>query len=386
MMKRVTTIIVNYRLKYFLEQTLLSVREAYQCVPGHTIVIDNNSGDDSIPFLKERFPDVTFICNNENLGFAKANNQGFDLADTDYILVLNPDTIIGKDTLKETVEWMDSHEKCAAIGVKMIDGNGNFLPESKRSFPSIWNSFCKLFGLSAIFPKSRIFARYHMKYLDENQAHKVDVLAGAFMLLRTSIVKQVKGFDEDFFMYGEDMDLSYRMATNGRENYYLPTPIIHYKGECTKTESMNYVKIFYEAMHIFYCKHYPGRSFISRIFVSSAIFLRMCIGAVTSTIIKPLRLKLKKSHKSANTYIISKNGAADIEAILLQEGFNDKIFHIADTTNIPDDNHPKNIIIDDREFSYQEIINLIMKNSEAKRFYHIYSGRNNIIISPKRQR
>lgn len=384
-MNRVTTVIVNYRLKYFLEQTLLSVREAYTKIPGHTIVIDNNSGDDSIDFLKERFPDVTFICNTENAGFAKANNQGFAIADTDYILVLNPDTIIGENTLKETVEFMDSHNDCAAIGVKMIDGNGNFLPESKRSFPSIWNSFCKLFGLSAIFPKSRLFARYHMRYLHEDETHKVEVLAGAFMLLRTSVVKETGGFDEDFFMYGEDMDLSYRMASNGRANYYIPTPIIHYKGECTKTESMNYVKIFYKAMHIFYRKHYPRRSLISKIFINSAIFMRMCIGAVTSVIIKPIKLKLKRSHKAAKTFIISSN-SQEIINTLNHEGFCDDVVTLTDIDSIPKCTEPVNIILDDREMSYDSIITSIMSHNHDKRFFHIYSSRNNLIISPKTQR
>lgn len=385
MMNRVTTVIVNYRLKYFLEQTLLSVREAYTKIPGHTIVIDNNSGDDSIDFLKERFPDVTFICNTENAGFAKANNQGFALADTDYILVLNPDTIIGENTLKDTVEFMDSHNDCAAIGVKMIDGNGNFLPESKRSFPSIWNSFCKLFGLSALFPKSRIFARYHMRYLSENEIHKIEVLAGAFMLLRTSVVKEVGGFDEDFFMYGEDMDLSYRMASDGRSNYYIPTPIIHYKGECTKTESMNYVKIFYEAMHIFYRKHFPRRSFISKIFISSAIFMRMCIGAITSVIIKPIKLKFKRSHKTAKTFIVSNDSQA-ITTILKQEGFCDNVETLADINLIPNNTEPTNVILDDRQMNYASIISTIMRHKQNNRFFHIYSSRNNLIISPKAQR
>lgn len=385
MMNRVTTVIVNYRLKYFLEQTLLSVREAYTKIPGHTIVIDNNSGDDSIDFLKERFPDVTFICNTENAGFAKANNQGFALADTDYILVLNPDTIIGENTLKDTVEFMDSHNDCAAIGVKMIDGNGNFLPESKRSFPSIWNSFCKLFGLSALFPKSRIFARYHMRYLSENEIHKIKVLAGAFMLLRTSVVKEVGGFDEDFFMYGEDMDLSYRMASDGRSNYYIPTPIIHYKGECTKTESMNYVKIFYEAMHIFYRKHYPRRSFISKIFISSAIFMRMCIGAITSVIIKPIKLKFKRSHKTTKTFIVSNDSQA-ITTILKQEGFCDNVETLADINLIPNNTDPANVILDDRQMNYASIISTIMRHKQNNRFFHIYSSRNNLIISPKAQR
>lgn len=385
-MKRVTTVIVNYRLKYFLEQTLLSVEEAYTEVPGQTIVIDNNSGDDSIDFLEQRFPDIKFIRNKENAGFARANNQGFDLADTEFILVLNPDTIIGNDTLKEAVEWMDKHPNCGAIGVKMVDGNGHFLPESKRSFPSTWNSFCKLFGLSSIFPKSRIFARYHLKYLNENQPHQVPVLAGAFMLLRTGLTKKIGGFDENFFMYGEDMDLSYRMLHDGMVNYYLPTPIIHYKGECTKTESLNYVKIFYDAMHIFYRKHYPRSSWFNKIVVKAAIVLRMCISAISTTLIKPIAQQFKRKAKACDTYIVS-NRPNEIINIIESEGFcSNNIFKFNTINSIPTVKKCVNIILDDREMNYQSIINTIINNRRHNYFFHIYSSRNNIIISPKKQR
>lgn len=385
-MKRVTTVIVNYRLKYFLEQTLLSVEEAYTEVDGRTIVIDNNSGDDSIDFLEERFPSVTFIRNKENVGFAKANNQGFALADTDFILVLNPDTIIGSDTLKDAVKWMDEHPECGAIGVKMVDGNGYFLPESKRSFPSTWNSFCKLFGLSSILPKSRIFARYHLRYLDKEKPHKVPVLAGAFMLLRTELTKKVGGFDEDFFMYGEDMDLSYRMITDGMCNYYLPIPIIHYKGECTKTESLNYVKIFYEAMHIFYRKHYPRSSWFNKIIVKAAIVFRMCISAITTKIAKPLAQQFKRKAKACDTYIVS-HRPNEIINIIECEGFSsNNIFKFNSIDALPTLNKCANIILDDREMNYQSIINTIIENKKRTHFFHIYSSRNNIIISPKKQR
>lgn len=384
-MKRVTTIIVNYRLKYFLEQTLLSVEEAYTEVEGHTIVIDNNSGDDSIEFLEERFPSVTFIRNKENVGFARANNQGFEMADTEFILVLNPDTIIGSDTLKDAVKWMDEHPECGAIGVKMVDGNGHFLLESKRSFPSTWNSFCKLFGLSSIFPMSRIFARYHLRYLDKDKPHKVPVLAGAFMLLRTELTKKVGGFDENFFMYGEDMDLSYRMITDGMENFYLPIPIIHYKGECTKTESINYVKIFYEAMHIFYRKHYPRSSWINKIVVKVAIILRMCISAFSAKLIKPITLQFKRKAKACDTYIVS-HRPNEIINITETEGFSSKIFKIKNIDEINSLKKSANIILDDREMNYQSIINTIISHKHRNRFFHIYSSRNNLIISPKRQR
>ena len=385
-MKRVTTVIVNYRLKYFLEQTLLSVEEAYTEVDGRTIVIDNNSGDDSVDFLEERFPSVTFIRNKENVGFAKANNQGFALADTEFILVLNPDTIIGSDTLKDAVKWMDEHPKCGAIGVKMVDGNGNFLPESKRSFPSTWNSFCKLFGLSSLFPKSRIFARYHLKYLHEDKPHEVPVLAGAFMLLRTNLTKQIGGFDEDFFMYGEDMDLSYRMITDGMVNYYLPIPIIHYKGECTKTDSLNYVKIFYEAMHIFYRKHYPRSSWANKIIVKAAIILRMFISALNAKIFSPLSRLFKRKTKACDTYIISRH-PNEIISIIESEGFSsNNIFGIKNINEIASLKKCANIILDDREMNYQSLINTIIANKKHNRYFHIYSSRNKIIISPKKQR
>lgn len=385
-MKRITTVIVNYRLKYFLEQTLLSVEEAYTEVDGRTIVIDNNSGDDSIDFLEERFPSVTFIRNKENVGFARANNQGFALADTEFILVLNPDTIIGSDTLKDAIKWMDEHPECGAAGVKMIDGNGFFLPESKRSFPSTWNSFCKLFGLSSIFPKSKLFARYHLRYLHEDKPHQVPVLAGAFMLLRTDLTKKVGGFDEDFFMYGEDMDLSYRMITDNKVNYYLPIPIIHYKGECTKTESLNYVKIFYEAMHIFYRKHYPRSSWMNKIVVKTAIVFRMCISALKAKIVTPISLRLKRRAKACDTYIVSQR-PKEIINIIESEGFSsNNTFTLNSIDQIASIKKCGNIILDDRELNYQSIINTILKNRNSNRFFHIYSSRNEIIISPKRQR
>ncbi len=385
-MDRVTTIIVNYRLKYFLEQALLSLREAYRQIPGHTIVIDNASGDDSIDFLKARFPEVEFICNEKNVGFAKANNQGFALAETEYILVLNPDTIVSGETLRKSVEWMDSHADCAAAGVKMVDGNGNFLPESKRSFPSVWNSFCKLFGLSAIFPKSRLFARYHLRHLDENKPHVVPVLAGAFMLLRAAVVKKTGGFDEEFFMYGEDMDLSYRMAQDGMVNYYLPEPIIHYKGECTKTESLEYVRIFYEAMYIFFRKHYPKTPFASRLLIKSAIGMRRAASVLKRTVVSPVLAGLRRKTDNARTFIVSKNPDEVIKT-LDGEGFvSQGCSVLSSIEELGSTSGRVDIILDDRDMDYGGIISAIIANRGRDRYFHIYSGRNGIVISPKSQR
>ncbi|MBQ4367509.1 MAG: glycosyltransferase family 2 protein, partial [Muribaculaceae bacterium] len=253
----VTVVIVNYRVKFFLEQTLRSVMEALEGLQSEVIVVDNHSGDDSIAFQRQRFPGVTFIENPENVGFARANNQAIMQAQGKFTLILNPDTIITRDCITQGLAWMRDHERCGAIGVRMVDGNGVFLPESKRSFPTPWVSFCKIFGLSALFPRSRWFAKYHLRYLDDRQPHAIDILAGAYMLCRTALLQQVGGFDEDFFMYGEDIDLSFRLVQAGYENWYLPVEMIHYKGESTKKDSMRYVRVFYEAMLIFYRKHFP---------------------------------------------------------------------------------------------------------------------------------
>ncbi len=287
--------------------------------------------------------------------------------------------------MRNAVEWMDAHEDCAAAGVKMVDGNGNFLPESKRSFPSVWNSFCKLFGLSAIFPKSKLFARYHLRYLNEEEPHVVPVLAGAFMLLRADVVKKAGGFDEDFFMYGEDMDLSFRMAQEGMVNYYLPFPIIHYKGECTKTESLEYVKIFYEAMYIFFRKHYPKTPFASRMLVEMAIGLRRFASVLKRKAVYPV-LRYRRKADNARTYIVSKN-ADEIIRILEKEGFTSQecsvLSSIEELGNL---SGKADIILDDRDMDYDGLVSTIVARKAPDRYFHIYSARNGIVISPKSQR
>lgn len=256
---KLSIIIVNYNVKYFLEQALLSVRKAVKDLPAEIFVVDNNSVDDSIKMVAEKFPEVKRIENQENVGFSKANNQAIHLSTGTYILLLNPDTVVEEDTFIKTVEFMDQHPNAGGLGIKMIDGSGKFLPESKRGFPSPFVAFCKTFGLASLFPKSRLFNHYHMGYLNPAQNHQVEVLAGAFMLLRKSVLDEIGLLDEAFFMYGEDIDLSYRIIQAGYDNYYFAdSQIIHYKGESTKRGSLNYVRVFYQAMIIFARKHFSG--------------------------------------------------------------------------------------------------------------------------------
>ena len=187
----ITIVIVNYRVKYFLEQTLRSVQEAINGLQAEVFVIDNNSGDDSIEHSKRLFPWVKFVENKKNVGFARANNQGIVAAQGEFTLILNPDTVITRDSVHKPIEWMREHPDCGAVGVRMVDGNGVFLPESKRAFPTPWASFCKIFGLSKLFPYSPVFAKYHLRYLSDREPHQVDILSGAFMLCRTLLLQQV---------------------------------------------------------------------------------------------------------------------------------------------------------------------------------------------------
>lgn len=286
-MKRLSVIIVNYNVKHFIEQCLLSVRAALIGIDAEVFVVDNNSVDGSQQMLRERFPDITLIESKENLGFSAGNNLAMRIATGEYILLLNPDTVVEESTFQKCLEFMDAHPDAGALGVKMIDGEGRFLPESKRGLPTPWVAFYKIFGLSRLFPKSKTFGRYHLGFLDKEHDHVVDVLSGAYMFMRKACLDKIGLLDETFFMYGEDIDLSYRVTLGGYKNYYFAgTKIIHYKGESTKKGSLNYVKVFYNAMIIFANKHFSkgGASFYTLI-IRFAIYLRAFL-AVGSRIAK----------------------------------------------------------------------------------------------------
>ncbi len=270
---RLSVVIVNYNVRHFLEQALGSVRRAMQGIDGEVWVVDNHSADDSVRMVRERFPEVRLIANTDNPGFAVANNQAIRQSRSEYVLLLNPDTLVEEDTFRKCLAFMDAHPEAGALGCKLLDGSGKFLPESKRGFPSPWVAFCKTFGLSALFPRSEVFNRYHMGHLPENETAEVDVLAGCFMFMRQAALDKSGLLDEAFFMYGEDIDLSYRIQQAGYKNYYFPeTQIIHYKGESTKKGSLNYVRTFYQAMIIFARKHFSGRR--------AGLFVLMLQGAI----------------------------------------------------------------------------------------------------------
>jgi GT2 family glycosyltransferase len=275
---KLSVLIVSYNVCYFLEQTLLSVRQAAAAL-GEAVevfVVDNNSADASVEMVRQRFPEVILLENKDNPGFAKANNQALRLATGQYQLLLNPDTLVEEMAFRRCCDFMDAHPRCGGLGVQMLDGQGRFLPESKRGLPTPAVAFYKIFGLARVFPKSRTFGRYHLSFLDQQQAHEVAVLSGAFMLLRQAALAQVGLLDEDYFMYGEDIDLSYRLTQGGWQNWYFPgARILHYKGESTKRTSVNYVFVFYRAMVIFARKHFASsRAGLFSLLINCAIWLR----------------------------------------------------------------------------------------------------------------
>ena len=269
-------VIVNYNVKYFLEQCLNAVYRAIKNLDVEIFVVDNNSVDGSNQMILQKFPDVILVANKENLGFSKANNQAIARATGKYVLLLNPDTVIEENTLLTCFRFMEERPGAGSMCVKMIDGKGHFLPESKRSLPTPEVAFYKIFGLSTLFPRSKRFAKYHLGHLDKNKTHEIEILPGAFMFIRKEVLDKTGYLDESFFMYGEDIDLSYRIIKAGYKNYYSPeSTIIHYKGESTKKGSLNYVKTFYNAMIIFARKHFPaGNAKLFSTIIHIAIYFR----------------------------------------------------------------------------------------------------------------
>jgi len=323
---QLSVIIVNYNVKYFLELCLLSVEKALKNIEGEIIVIDNNSADGSLDFFKNRFPKVTFIWNKTNSGFSKANNQALKIVKGDFVLFLNPDTVVPEDCFEKCLSFIQSKNNEIALGIKMLDGSGQFLKESKRSFPTPATSFYKLSGLSKLFPHSKIFSRYHLGNLNEYETQPVDVLAGAFMLVPKKILDITGGFDEAFFMYGEDIDLSYRIQSAGFENYYFAqSAIIHFKGESTRKGSLNYVKMFYKAMSIFVKKHFrQGPAWLYNFFLHAAIFLRGSASAF-SRIIKINKEKKEKFSSPAKVIIAGSEMEFTVVKHLLEKSSQNKI-------------------------------------------------------------
>lgn len=276
----IAVVIVNYNVKYYVEQCIRSVFRASKGLRVAVYVVDNCSSDGSIDYLSKRFPTVHFMANKTNSGFSSANNLAIKYAQSDYVALVNPDTLLSETVFRDCLELMHADAEVGGIGVKMFGADGSFAYESRRGFPSPATSFYKITGLSQLFPYSKRFGRYYMRFLDKNAKSPIDILSGAFMFLRRKTLNEVGLLDEQFFMYGEDVDLSYRITKGGYKNYYLPTPILHYKGESTKKNSTRYVKVFYQAMLIFFRKHFPHYTIGFSLLIKMAIYMRAAMALV----------------------------------------------------------------------------------------------------------
>lgn len=347
-------IIVNYNVKYFLEHCLCSVRKAIEKIEAEVFVVDNNSTDGSIDYLQPKFPGIKFIVNKENEGFGKANNKGLSLAKGKYILFLNPDTIVAEDSFEKCISFFETNQNAGSLGVKMIDGSGTYLKESKRGFPSAWTAFCKLSGLTALFPQSKIFSKYYLGNLSEKENQVIDVVSGAYFFVRKETLDKTGGFDEQFFMYAEDIDLSYRIQQSGYLNYYFSeTPIIHFKGESTKKD-IRYVKLFYKAMNQFVKKH-SGKSTLYSLMIEVAIWLRAGI-----TMFGNLFSFERINNNQEKLFLI---GDADTIQKLRQEFLKTKN-EISDT----EQNADAIIFCEGEDFSFNQIIDSIQKKSSTNNF------------------
>ena len=275
-----SVIIVNYNVKYYLRQCLHSLAKALEGIESEVIVVDNHSDDGSVEYLKPIFANVRFLHCGHNMGFSRANNIGIKQCCGEYVLMVNPDTIVGEGVIVNALNFMRTHAEAGALGVKMLKSDGSNAMESRRGLPTPMTAFYKMSGLCARFPKHHKLAHYYMSYLSWDEPHIIEVISGAFFMIRRKAYNSVGGLDEDYFMFGEDIDMSCRLLENGWKNWYLPLCILHYKGESTQKTSFRYVHVFYESMLIFMRKHYCNSSYLINLPVKAAIFFKAMVALI----------------------------------------------------------------------------------------------------------
>lgn len=370
---QLSVIILNYNVRYFLEQCVLSVQKALENIDGEIIVVDNDSSDDSCKMMKQRFPSVTLIENKENSGFPKGNNIGVAVAKGEYLCILNPDTVVAEDTFIKVLAFAKQQTDLGIVGCKLIDGTGNFLPESKRGVPTPWVAFTKIMGLYKIFPKTSLFNRYYAQHIKENETGKVAILVGAFMVLKRDLYLEVGGFDEDCFMYSDDIDLSYMVLQKGKSNYYFhDTTVIHYKGESTIKDGV-YMKRFQEAMHFFYKKHFR---------VSVLFDWLMQIAAYFFTLLKKNKVNAIE-YKIAGVVLYSKN--ENLKEQLEQQLQKKLVWHTEIERNTlfsqsKSGNVKMEILLDNNGFSFKQIIAFFEENKNKGFLFKIIPSTTSFLI------
>lgn len=362
---QLSVIILNYNVRYFLELCVLSVQNAIQNLDAEIIVIDNNSQDDSCEMMKKRFPNVKLIENKENSGFPKGNNIGVALAQGDYICILNPDTVVAEDTFTKVLAFAKEQKDLGIVGVKLIDGTGNFLPECKRGTPTPLVAFTKITGLYKIFPKT--FGKYYAQHLSENETGKVEILVGAFMLMKRELYTEIGGFDENCFMYSDDIDLSYMALQKGKSNYYFhETTVIHYKGESTVKDG-TYMKRFREAMNFFYKKHFK----VSLLF---SVFMEM--GIVFFSFVKRFQGKPKPKLEPEMYILVSDN---EILAQKIEKQLNRKV-QLQKKEQSFSKSSKTEIIFDQNYLNFKDIIQTLEANKNKDYTFKILPKSSSFMI------
>lgn len=386
---KLSVIIVNYKVKHYLEQCLRSVAEASRGIAVEVIVVDNASGDGSVEYLRERFPDVTIIASEENLGFARANNLAIRNSHGQYVLLLNPDTIVAEETFIDFITFMDSTPDAGGCGAYMLHTDGSFAPESRRGLPTPFVAFCKMSGLASLLPKSRTFGRYYMRYLNENEVNRIEIMSGAFMFLRRDSLDKAGLLDEDFFMYGEDIDLSYRILKAGYNNYFLPSRILHYKGESTVKSSYRYVHTFYRAMELFFNKHYAHYSILLSLPIKLAIWGRAMLAYAGNQF--KHRNELTQHLHPINCLVIGNSEATEqVRAILTSLYGNCRhTFVTGNSESLPQGHLSEGIslegydtvVYDTGAYSYGTILELLSREGTKRLSLGTYSADTRILIT-----
>lgn len=386
---KLSVIIVNYKVKHYLEQCLRSVAEASRGIAVEVIMVDNASGDGSVEYLRERFPDVTIIASEENLGFARANNLAIRNSHGQYVLLLNPDTIVAEETFSDFISFMDSTPDAGGCGAYMLHTDGSFAPESRRGLPTPFVAFCKMSGLASLFPKSRTLGRYYMRYLNENEVNRIEIMSGAFMFLRRDALDKSGLLDEDFFMYGEDIDLSYRILKAGYNNYFLPSRILHYKGESTVKSSYRYVHTFYRAMELFFNKHYAHYSILLSLPIKLAIWGRAMLAYAGNQF--KHRNELTQHLHPINCLVIGNSEATEqVRAILTSLYGNCRhTFVTGNSESLPQGHLSEGIslegydtvVYDTGAYSYGTILELLSREGTKRLSLGTYSADTRILIT-----
>ena len=332
MAKKISIVIVSYNVRYYIVQCIESVRRAIARLDAEIIVVDNHSKDDTVAFLRENFPDVRLMASQSNLGFSRGNNMAIREAQGEYILLLNPDTVVGERVLQEAVSFMDAHPEAGGAGVQMLNVDGTCALESRRALPTPWVSFMKMMGNTE---------RYYMSHLSWDSPQQIEIISGAFCLLRRKALDQTGLLDETFFMYGEDIDMSYRLLKGGWQNWYLPLQILHYKGESTEKTSFRYVHVFYQAMLIFFRKHYGHLSLLITLPIKAAIYFK----AFTAFVQMQFH-RLSRAMGNAEKC------------------------------------HPELMVLDTADHSYEEILRLLSNQQEPRKTLGIRNSKTGILITP----